>query len=1238
MPPPPAPRPAPAPRPPQQTDALLQAILDAITNPSTMPGPNPWTLPGPNPWTLPGPNPQTQPGPNPQTQPGPNPQTQPGPNPQTQPGPNPQTQPAPNPQTHSDPNPPTPLKDLVAASLKGFATSVNSFTAQAEVDDYRIGQLSRRHLDDTTQSIQSYRERIRDLTIGTGMSHDEVYQYAQTAGRYGAGTGRQNTFDSLTQAKTSAKMSFVLGANAENYNDTISAFGRAGAVGASGQSGGFTQDQRQFAVVIAETLASGKLFDRLDEVLSSMTNLASHIASRGGDVDPSMLGRALASANNTAREFGGAKLQERAPDLLSKIDQTTSNLVNDPAAFAVYNRMHPSAAGNVGIQDMRAFRRTMEGGDIIEKSRVYGGLYELHGGNLANLRPGGKLSEQDMIAQHKLSQDYGMTTDDYENTLRIASGVSSGTGMQRLNAVQGSSEYQQLARTGSAGAVSTYARVATSETKDDLAATLQKLITNVSETPGAAQLPGSKESLFVGKLTGLKNTLDSSGDPDSIRNSLMSLIAGNESNTSSTKVDLDVGNRLNQSRIQTVELNEAFMKLAGNVNQLNSLLEIDRIKATAMRVGAGSTTQYIDNPGNALAVGTGTNQLQRLASGAAVQAIDKGADFMEFGSSFLGSASSASTLLDSATLKGAIGRAPRLARAGVMALGAAGTGYAAVKALNAAHREFDDNVTYVDEDGKNDSWKTFASKHEALIRTGVTALSGITGAVFGGPATALAAAGVSGLAMDYAYDALGINKVKRLRPDGSSAGGGDASAPISTDTGTGIVSIEQTMVNEMRVSRLVVEGLEIGVSVGGAGGGWDGGSGGGSASSVRPPLGSKRVSGPGSAPGSSPSQYSAQYANWRSATGKGDDELNKYVDEAAEMYGSQGVTRDLLFSMMASESGFNPGATSSAGAQGLMQLMPQYHKGVNAYDPHDNIMAGAKHIAGNLAANGGDMEAALAAYNGGQGNVNLPSARGYARRIMGRMDGTSIPSGGGRNVASPIAGQEGVDWSVGTPWMANANDPRAAAYYAATGNAYNWGVDLIGKGKPLTAQAAIGGTISKVFNEAPDTPSGINNGQSNINSGWGNQVEIRGDDGTIHRMSHLAAVQQGLKVGDRIEAGAKVGMVGATGRATGPHLDWEVLKNGKQIDAMEWLHNAQANGAQITTGGSAVDGANLSNSGSAPSGPQRLEIQIKLSQDKDGNIVGKVEGSTSININLGGDTIRAAQSRSGLPTGWVRRR
>jgi soluble lytic murein transglycosylase-like protein len=80
----------------------------------------------------------------------------------------------------------------------------------------------------------------------------------------------------------------------------------------------------------------------------------------------------------------------------------------------------------------------------------------------------------------------------------------------------------------------------------------------------------------------------------------------------------------------------------------------------------------------------------------------------------------------------------------------------------------------------------------------------------------------------------------------------------------------------------------------------------------------------------------------------------------------------LLAGLIKQESGFNANARSGAGAQGLTQLMPGTAAGLgvtNPLDPAQSIEGGAKALAQQLEAFGGDVARALAAYNAGPGAV-----------------------------------------------------------------------------------------------------------------------------------------------------------------------------------------------------------------------------------------------------------------------------
>lgn len=68
--------------------------------------------------------------------------------------------------------------------------------------------------------------------------------------------------------------------------------------------------------------------------------------------------------------------------------------------------------------------------------------------------------------------------------------------------------------------------------------------------------------------------------------------------------------------------------------------------------------------------------------------------------------------------------------------------------------------------------------------------------------------------------------------------------------------------------------------------------------------------------------------------------------------------------------------------------------------------------------------------------------------------------------------------------------------------------------------------------------------------GGGKTVKLRHANGYLTAYLHLSRYAEGLRVGDRVAQGEVIGYVGATGLATGPHLDYRVQKSGRWVDPL----------------------------------------------------------------------------------------
>lgn len=164
----------------------------------------------------------------------------------------------------------------------------------------------------------------------------------------------------------------------------------------------------------------------------------------------------------------------------------------------------------------------------------------------------------------------------------------------------------------------------------------------------------------------------------------------------------------------------------------------------------------------------------------------------------------------------------------------------------------------------------------------------------------------------------------------------------------------------------------------------------------------------------------------------GDEKSGRYeawITEAAAKYD---VDPNLLMAVIKCESDFNRMAVSRAGAQGLMQLMPDTARLVkvkDSFDPRQNIEGGTRYLK-YLLDSFATTELALAAYNAGEGNVRrhggippFKETRNYVAAVLRQYDHYCKVGRRGAVITSEdirsFTNSEGVRLFTNVPWKYN---------------------------------------------------------------------------------------------------------------------------------------------------------------------------------------------------------------------------
>ena len=155
-------------------------------------------------------------------------------------------------------------------------------------------------------------------------------------------------------------------------------------------------------------------------------------------------------------------------------------------------------------------------------------------------------------------------------------------------------------------------------------------------------------------------------------------------------------------------------------------------------------------------------------------------------------------------------------------------------------------------------------------------------------------------------------------------------------------------------------------------------------------------------------------------------------------------------------------------------------------------------------------------------------------------------------------------------------------------------------------------------------------------NGYGNYIKIRHNSEYETAYGHMSRFASGMRPGVRVKQGQIIGYVGSTGRSTGPHLHFEILRKGQRIDPLK---------AKVATGND-LTGSQLAEfkrivktiDNSAKAEVEQKDVDLKAAVEKD--------NSVQENSNTGTDakkillpvekkplTKQSAQNNNNIPAG-----